>query len=68
MVAIKMTGKTQAVLDAESAEAARMERNETARAYLRETDWYIIRNIETGVKIPSEVVERRSVERLTVEG
>ena len=64
---IKITGKTQADLDAEAAETARTERNDTARAYLRETDWYIIRNVETGARIPNEVVERRAAERLKVD-
>ncbi len=66
MAVIRMTGKTRADLDAEAAEVARTERNEAARAYLRETDWYIIRNIETGAAVPSEVIERRTAERAKV--
>ena len=67
MAVIKITGKTQADLDAEAAETARTDRNESARAYLRDTDWYVIRNIETGARVPNEVVERRAAERLKVE-
>ncbi len=64
---IKLTGKTQADLDADAAETATTERNDAARSYLRETDWYIIRNVEIGARIPNEVIERRAAERLKVE-
>jgi len=34
-----------------------------ARAYLNETDWYIIREIETGRKVPDEIKEARTKAR-----
>lgn len=33
--------------------------NQNARDYLRKTDWYVIRNIETGEPIPEEISEKR---------
>lgn len=38
----------------------------SALAYLTETDWYVIRNIETGTAIPSEVTEKRKLARLDI--
>jgi hypothetical protein len=32
----------------------------SAIAYLKDTDWYIIRKIETGKEIPEEVSEKRN--------
>lgn len=61
-----MTGKTQRQLDAEAAAEAQQKATTEATAYLRETDWYVIRNIETGKPIPSEVIEQRKAERLMV--
>jgi hypothetical protein len=40
--------------------------NEQARDYLKETDWYIIRNIETGVAIPADVLTERAKARADV--
>lgn len=41
-------------------------KNRTARAYLAKTDWYVIRQQETGEKMPEEVAERRKNARLEV--
>lgn len=35
-----------------------------ARAYLIETDWYVVRFAETGVAIPEEVLAKRAAARL----
>jgi hypothetical protein len=40
--------------------------NANALAYLAETDWYVIRNQETGVPVPADVLERRAAARVTV--
>jgi hypothetical protein len=32
-------------------------------AYLRNTDWYVVRKLEIGVEIPVEVVEGRAAAR-----
>lgn len=47
------------------AEAEREEAN--AMQALRETDWYVIRNTETGAAIPVEVSEQRSKARIAVD-
>ena len=38
-------------------------RNQEARAYLNSTDWYVIRNQETGVAIPEEIAIKRQEAR-----
>lgn len=37
-----------------------------AVSYLKETDWYAIRKLETGVEIPSEVQQKREQARQTI--
>lgn len=48
--------------DAEKAER----RNRRARNYLAETDWYVVRKMETGAEIPQEILDARSAARLSV--
>lgn len=38
-------------------------KNQEARAYLASTDWYVIRNQETGVAIPEEIAIKRQEAR-----
>lgn len=38
-------------------------KNQEARAYLAATDWYVIRNQETGVAIPEEIAIKRQEAR-----
>jgi hypothetical protein len=40
--------------------------NAEARQYLSETDWYIIRELETGKKCPEEIRGKRETMRLKV--
>lgn len=40
--------------------------NHEALSYLAETDWYVIRNIETGAEIPEEVLTNRAIARTKV--
>jgi len=40
--------------------------NAVARAYLAETDWYVIRLTETGVAIPADVIEQRALSRSAI--
>ncbi len=40
--------------------------NSEAKAYLASTDWYLIRKLETGVKIPDDVLLARSEVRAKV--
>ncbi len=37
--------------------------NKENRAYLASTDWYITRNIETGVAIPADILTKRQIAR-----
>ena len=64
---IRVGGKTQADLDAERAEEERLRINDEARAYLRETDWYFIRQAETGAVMPDEIRDERQAARARVE-
>lgn len=63
---MKLSGKTLRDIFAEEAakEAARV--NEEARAYLAATDWYIVREAETGRHVPQEVLDKRAAARATV--
>lgn len=40
--------------------------NQFARDYLRKTDWYVIRNTETGEPIPEEISEKRLEARTSI--
>jgi hypothetical protein len=37
-----------------------------ARAYLNSTDWYVIRKLETGAEIPTDIAKARQEARETV--
>ena len=37
--------------------------NQEARAYLAETDWYVIRAQETGVEVPADILQKRQEAR-----
>jgi hypothetical protein len=36
------------------------------RKYLRDTDWYLIRNFETGAEVPAGVLEKRAYARAAI--
>lgn len=40
--------------------------NNAARAYLYSTDWYVVRFIETGIAVPSEITAQRAAARASV--
>lgn len=40
--------------------------NIDARMYLIETDWYVIRHMETGVPIPQEILDKRDAARASI--
>ena len=48
-------------------ENIQVEANASARSYLTETDWYLIRYAETGEAVPPEVTAKRTAARLSVE-
>ena len=59
---ITAEAKEQAVADA-AREAARR----TALRYLAETDWYVIRESDTGKAVPKDVAKRRAEARKAAE-
>lgn len=50
----------------QSEEARRAADNTEARAYLAETDWYVIRLQETGQPVPDDVLASRAAARAKV--
>lgn len=44
----------------------RYQANSEARAYLAETDWYVIRQQETGEPVPDEILTERAAARARV--
>ena len=63
MERIVIGGKTQAKLDGERTIAAQQTASDEARACLRDTDWYVLRLVETGAEIPDEIREKRQAAR-----
>lgn len=63
---IKATGKTQAQLDEQAEREAQERINREAREYLAETDWYVVRELDTGVAMPDEVRQKRAEARKSV--
>ena len=49
-----------------AAEQDRKRINTESLIYLAETDWYVIRNQETGIPVPADVLERRAAARVSV--
>lgn len=56
---MKLTGKSQAQVDADKAEAERLAEISELERYLKSTDWYATRLAETGKSIPDEVITKR---------
>lgn len=40
--------------------------NAAARRYLGDTDWYVIRQVETGVAVPQEILDKRAAARESI--
>lgn len=49
-----------------TAEVAQEEANRKALAYLLETDWYVIRELDSGVVVPDDVKQKRAEARLAI--
>ena len=56
---VKATAIRQTEVDAREAAEAQHRANDEARAYLRETDWYVIRQADTGEPVPKKVRDKR---------
>lgn len=61
-----LTIKTAAELAAEAQYAEECKTNDGARAYLAATDWYVIREQETGEPTPPSILAERAAARLKV--
>ena len=51
-----------------TAEQLQQEVSAEAKAYLVSTDWYVVRQTETGVAIPLDIAQARSEARLKIVG
>jgi hypothetical protein len=60
---MKISGKTQAEVDAENVESARLVEIAELETYLTSTDWYATRMAETGKAIPEEIIGKRKAAR-----
>lgn len=56
----------KAHMDKQDSFVTQEQTNETARAYLAQTDWYAIRAAEGGTAIPSDVATKRAAERAKI--
>ena len=58
-------GNTPEPWETEAEKAVRLQRetNATSKAYLAETDWYVIRFQENGTVIPQDVLDKRQAAR-----
>jgi hypothetical protein len=55
-----------AVADALAAKCAQGAVNTEAQAYLAATDWYLVRNGETGADVPDAVLAERAAKRAAI--
>lgn len=55
--------KVEYDLQAVEAEAVQQQLNQESRDYLSSTDWYVIRQQETGVAIPQDILDARQAAR-----
>ncbi len=60
---MKLTIKTAADLEADALAREAEKLRAEALAYLRETDWFVTRQAETGKPIPEDVAEKRAAAR-----
>jgi hypothetical protein len=63
---VKAKAIRQTEVDAREAAEAQQKANDEARAYLKETDWYVIRQADTGEPVPKEVHDKRQAAREAV--
>jgi hypothetical protein len=56
----------KAHMDKQDSFATQEKTNQTARAYLAQTDWYAIRAAEGGTAMPSDVATKRAAERAKI--
>lgn len=47
-------------------EEAQKRKSAESRQYLKDTDWYVVRKVETGEEIPQEILDLRAQARLSV--
>lgn len=49
-----------------AAKKAQEQANAAALAYLAATDWYLVRNAETGADVPDDILTQRAAQRAVV--
>jgi len=55
------------VITVDTALSTKISDNATNLAYLYDTDWYITRNMETGVEVPADILTKRAEARASLE-
>jgi len=60
---MKIVGKNQQQIDAEAAQKRKIMERAELESYLGSTDWYAIRQAETGKLIPDDVLAARKEAR-----
>lgn len=59
-------GAWEIVKSEPSAEEKRIQTNRESLAYLASTDWYVIRQQETGIAVPQAILDARAAARAAV--
>tara|TARA_R100001510_G_C7593884_1_gene162697 strand:+ start:548 stop:880 length:333 start_codon:yes stop_codon:yes gene_type:complete len=58
--------KVKADMDKQDSFANQAKINQTAKTYLAQTDWYVIRAAEGGTAVPSDITTKRAQERAKI--
>jgi hypothetical protein len=56
----KLNWRSKADIDMEQANASKQKEIESLKQYLNDTDFYVIRQLDTGKPIPKDVGDKRS--------
>jgi hypothetical protein len=60
------TSKTADLSDDQQKMFVQIQTNQSAREYLANTDWYVIRKLETGKEIPTDISQKRIQARANI--
>ena len=58
--------KTPEQVEQEKAQQEQEQINNESREYLKSTDWYVVRQQETGVAIPQDILDARQAARESI--
>ena len=67
-IAITVEEKDLIINPIKTPEQLQAEVNAEAKVYLASTDWYVVRQSETGVVIPADILQARAEARLRIVG